>query len=42
MDKSQIHEGIRDALERMAARLEEIVRDCTRELGEVREQLGAE
>jgi hypothetical protein len=42
MDKSRVHEEIRDALERIAARLDEIVRDCTRELGEVREQLGAE
>jgi hypothetical protein len=42
MDKSRVHEEIRDALERIAARLDEIVRDYTRELGEVREQLGAE
>ncbi len=42
MGKSRVHEEIRDALERIAARLEEIVRGCTRELGEVREQLGAE
>ena len=41
-DKSRVHEEIRDALERIAARLDEIVRDYTRELGEVREQLGAE
>jgi hypothetical protein len=41
MDKSRVHEEIHDALERIAARLDEIVRDYTRELGEVREQLGA-
>ena len=42
MENSRVHEEIRDALERIAARLDEIVRDYTHEWDEAREQLGAE